>query len=105
MSSSVQQAVVDVFIALRHPGSGELLFGLRLPHLFAGGQYNLISGKAEPGDPAVDALIREAREEAGITLDPADLHPLGAVHTAGSGGLPRIGLVYSAVYDAGRHGQ
>lgn len=99
----IQTAAVDVFLALRHPGTGHVLFGLRAAHLYAGGDYNLVSGKAEPGESAVRALIREAAEEAGITLRPADVCPLGAVHTVGSD-RPRIGLVFTATHDEHRHG-
>ncbi len=101
---AVQTAVVDVFLALQHPDTGQILFGLRAAHLYAGGQYNLISGKAEPGESAVEGLLREAREEAGVRLQACDVRPLGAVHTVGGAGQPRIGLVFTAVHDAARHG-
>lgn len=102
MGSEVQIATVDVFLVLRD-ASGRILFGRRARHLYAGDMFNLISGKAEPGEDATTAMIREAQEEAGVRLDADDLRSIGAVHTnAGSG--PRVGFVFTADHDAVRHG-
>jgi len=51
----------------------------------------------------VTAMIREAREEAGIRLTATDLQPLGAVHTIG-GDRPRVGFAFAADHDEDRHG-
>lgn len=98
-----QTAAVDVFLILRDTG-GRILFGLRAEHLFAGGQWNVVAGKADAGEDAVTAVLREAREEAGVLLQAADVTPLGVVHTAGSRNHPRVGFVFTAVHDEARHG-
>ncbi len=97
-----QTAAVDVCIILSYD-QGRDLFGLRAPQLYAGGEYNLVSGKAEPGEDAVAAMMREAHEEVGVRLTREDLHPFGVVHTAGSDG-PRVGFVFGATYRPERHG-
>ncbi|MDQ4007441.1 MAG: NUDIX domain-containing protein [Actinomycetota bacterium] len=38
------------------------------------------AGHVERGESCTAAVVREAREELGITVDPRDLRPLGAVH-------------------------
>lgn len=97
-----QTAAVDVFLILLD-GQGRVLFGLRAPHLYAGGEYNLISGKVEPGEDVVSAVIREAREEAGVCLARDDVRALGVVHTA-CGQAPRVGFVFTSAYEPHRHG-
>lgn len=44
------------------------------------------AGHVEAGESVLDAAVREAREELGVEIDPADLEPLTAMHrTAGNG--------------------
>ncbi|MEV0453798.1 NUDIX domain-containing protein [Catellatospora methionotrophica] len=97
-----QLAVVDVMLVLRDR-AGRVLFARRAAHLYAGGQYNLVSGKAEPGEDVYTAMAREAHEEVGVLLPVSDLRPLGVVHTAGSH-RPRTGFVFLAEHDPDRHG-
>jgi 8-oxo-dGTP diphosphatase len=40
----------------------------------------------EPGESAVATAVREAHEELGVTVDPADLEPLTAMHRGLPGG-------------------
>jgi 8-oxo-dGTP pyrophosphatase MutT (NUDIX family) len=44
------------------------------------GDYSLIAGHAEEGESFSQALLREAREEAGIILDPADIQTVHIMH-------------------------
>jgi 8-oxo-dGTP diphosphatase len=44
------------------------------------GCYGLISGHVEDGESATDGMIREAREEAGIELNPAQLKVVHVMH-------------------------
>ena len=44
------------------------------------GHYSLISGHLDGGESVVTAMIREAREEAGITIDPQNLIPTTVLH-------------------------
>lgn len=44
------------------------------------GSYSVVAGHLDGGEEVVAAAIREAREEAGIALDPADLTIVGVMH-------------------------
>jgi 8-oxo-dGTP diphosphatase len=101
--ATAQIAHVDVFLVLRDR-AGRLLLGLRAPHLFAGGQWNLVSGKADDDEDALSAVIREAAEEAGVTLRRSDLTPAAAVHFRNRDGAIRCGFAFHAVHDPDAHG-
>ena len=53
--------------------SGELL----LCHSTGNRFWDIPKGLADEGESSVAAAVREAREECGIAIDPARLHPLG----------------------------
>lgn len=42
--------------------------------------YGLVAGKVEKNESAVDGAIREAKEEAGVDIKPADLKPVLTAH-------------------------
>lgn len=44
------------------------------------GKYSLISGHLDGGETCMDAMIREAKEEGGITISKKDLIPLTVIH-------------------------
>lgn len=48
------------------------------------GMYAAIAGKVEEGESPLDAVLREATEEAAIRLDAGDVHFLATVHHAAS---------------------
>ena len=70
------------------PAGPEILYLRRSPDLkFMGGYWVFPGGRIDPGDhlrdggsdelaPARQAAAREAHEEAGVTVDPAALHPI-----------------------------
>ena len=47
---------------------------------WADGQYSLVAGHADGGESMTAAIIREAREEAGVELKPEDLHMVHVMH-------------------------
>lgn len=44
------------------------------------GKYSLIAGHLDGGESVLDAAIREAREEAGVTLDRESMRVVGVMH-------------------------
>ena len=57
----------------------ECLFLRRFNTGYKDGEYGLVSGHVETGEDLNTAMIREAREEAGITLSPDDLEVVGII--------------------------
>ncbi|NYV73922.1 NUDIX domain-containing protein [Streptomyces sp. UH6] len=76
---------------------GRVLLGLRHPDsAYAGNSWHYLAGKCEQ-ESAVTCLVREAREEAGLVIDPADVELLHVVHVVDTpGGLPLMQLVFRA---------
>lgn len=89
-----QRCTVDVLLLLVR--EGQVLLGLRQGTGFADGMWNLPSGKAEDGENAVAAVIREAREEVGIDLTARDVRFTAAVHCRNSDTDMRMGLFFHA---------
>lgn len=58
------------------------------------GRWHLPSGKLDAGESVLDAAAREAFEEIGVVIDPADLRHVHTVHANGSGVEPRLGLYF-----------
>lgn len=78
----------------------EILLGLRHPDsVFAGNQHLFLTGHCEQ-ESAVACLIREAREareEAGLVIEPEDVELAHAVHILDAPGTqPRLQLVFRA---------
>jgi 8-oxo-dGTP diphosphatase len=84
------RVVVDVNLLLR---DGEkLLLGRRAGTGFAGGRYSVPAGHLELGETVVDSLVREAREELGITIAPSDVAFVQVMHNAF--GLGRLAFFF-----------
>ena len=64
----------------------KMLFGLRQNTGYEDGKFHLIAGHSDGGETISKAMIREAKEETGITIKPKDLkfahimHRLGDTH-------------------------
>lgn len=75
----------QVLLGLRHPGSA-----------YAGDTWHVLAGHCE-AESATACLVREAYEEAGLVIDPADTELVHTVHMVDRpGGRPRIGLFFRA---------
>lgn len=61
---------------------------------YGGGLWHLPSGKLDAGEPVTAAAAREAEEEVGVLVDPADLRCVHTIHVNGSGPEPRLGLFF-----------
>lgn len=57
-------------------GSNQVLLGRKKKGLGLG-KYVAPGGKLEPGEAVLDAMVREVREEVGLTVHGPDLVPLG----------------------------
>jgi 8-oxo-dGTP diphosphatase len=69
--------------AIVRDGAGRLLL-IKRGHDPEAGKWSLPGGRVEPGETDAQALVREMREETGLTVLPGLL--LGAVERAGPGG-------------------
>ncbi|MET8506591.1 NUDIX domain-containing protein [Streptomyces sp. NPDC004787] len=87
--------VVAAHLVLEH--EGKVLLGLRHPDsAFAGGLWHVLAGHCED-ESATACLVREAREEAGLAIDAADLELVHTVHAVdGPGQPPRLQLFFRA---------
>lgn len=76
---------------------GRLLLGLRHPDsAFAPLEHHFLAGHCER-ESAVACLVREAMEEAGLLIDPADVDLAHAVHVVDAPATsPRLQLVFRA---------
>ncbi|MEU4240404.1 NUDIX domain-containing protein [Actinoplanes sp. NPDC026619] len=93
---------VDLHLLLTR--GDQVLMALRANTGYADGQWNLPSGKLEPGEDALTGMIREAREEIGLRLHPSELRLASTVHQRNPSGSTRIGLVFAAPHDPAGHG-
>ncbi|MCX4633111.1 NUDIX domain-containing protein [Streptomyces sp. NBC_01443] len=87
---------IGVHLHLEDP-DGRVLLGLRHPDvIYAGNTWHFLAGKCEQ-ESAVTCLVREAREEAGLVIDPADVKLVHVVHVVDTpGGQPLMHMVFQA---------
>jgi 8-oxo-dGTP diphosphatase len=90
--AAVYASVVDVLLLLVR--DGHVLLALREGTGYADGMWNVPSGKLEAGEDLVSALIREAREEVGVEIRPAEPRMVAAVHHRNPDGLGRVGFFF-----------
>ncbi|MEU6573533.1 NUDIX domain-containing protein [Streptomyces sp. NPDC046805] len=88
--------IVGVHLCLQDE-HGRILLGLRHPDSkFAANEWHFLAGHCER-EAAIRCLIREAKEEAGLIIDPGSVELVHVVHLVDSpGARPRIGLVFRA---------
>ncbi|WP_282697522.1 NUDIX domain-containing protein [Streptomyces sp. CC208A] len=87
--------VVGVHLYLER--DGRVLLGLRHPDsAYAGGSWHVLAGHCE-AEAATVCLVREAYEEAGLVIDPADVELVHTVHMRDRpADPPRIQLYFRA---------
>lgn len=98
---------VDVHLVLRRDGESgpEILLSRRAGPVYATGLYHCPSGHLDPGEDMVEAVIREAREETGVLIDPGDVTAAVTVHhrpPVGAGS--RIGVFFEVRRWSGQPG-
>ncbi|WP_369203268.1 phosphotransferase [Streptomyces sp. PU-14G] len=88
---------VDVHLILRRGDTAcpEILLSRRAGPVYASGLWHLPSGHLDgPHEDVVTALVREAREETGIDIGPADVRAAVTVHHRSPGGAARTGFFF-----------
>ncbi|WP_234374008.1 phosphotransferase [Streptomyces scabiei] len=83
-------------IAVRDGEVGpEVLLSRRAGDVYAPGCWHLVSGHLDgPWEDVVTALVREAREESGVVIDPADVRAAVTVHHRAPAGGARVGVFF-----------
>ena len=68
-----EDAVIEVVAALvMHEDARRFLLCRRPFHKARGGMWEFLGGKVEPGETKAQALVRECREEIGVTVEPLE---------------------------------
>ncbi|MGQ4616940.1 NUDIX domain-containing protein [Nocardia sp. R7R-8] len=88
----VARHLVDVHVLLLR--DAEVLLSRRRSGDEFDGLWHLPAGKLEPGESVLAATVREAFEEVGVVIDPADLRHVHSAHVVESGREARIGLFF-----------
>lgn len=60
--------------------NGRILLARRANTGFQDGKYSMVSGHLEGGETVSEAMVREAKEEAGLSLDPKGLRIVHISH-------------------------
>lgn len=75
-----ERFVVPVAVHLFLVRGGEVLLLRRANTGYEDGKYSVIAGHLDGGETVVAAAVREAAEEAGVVLDPAEVRVVGVMH-------------------------
>jgi 8-oxo-dGTP diphosphatase len=86
--------VVDVMLILER--DGHVLLAERQGTGYADGALNLPSGKLDPDEDVITAVIREAKEEIDISLDRDAIRVVHVMHHRNPEGETRVGWFFTA---------
>lgn len=78
MKYATAQPYIASYLIIRK--DGRIPFVLRANTSWMNGYYGLASGKVEDGESFAQAVIREAKEEIGITIQPENLRQILTCH-------------------------
>ncbi len=98
--------VAAAYVVLCRPGDHhhEVLLQLRRGTGYLDGHWATLAGHVDPGESVHEAAVREAAEEAGVSIKPDDLVPLTTIHRFERGGPAveqRVDVFFSATRWAG----
>lgn len=88
------RSIVDVYV-LMWRSDGMILLLERANTGYADGQLCPPSGHLDTGESVLEAAIREADEETGVTIDPGDLAFSHVVHHRNPEGQGRVGFFFT----------
>ncbi|MEV0357278.1 NUDIX domain-containing protein [Nocardia sp. NPDC050697] len=88
----ITRHLVDVHVLLTR--RDEILLSLRRSGDEFDARWHLPAGKLEAGEPAALGAVREAREEVGVEIAPADLRLVHTAHVVSPSRDARLGLFF-----------
>lgn len=72
--------LLAVYLVLRRPKDGQVLLLRRAYTGYMDGKLSMPSGHADGKESAEAAMVREAKEEVGVTVKPSDLRLVHTMH-------------------------
>jgi len=87
--------VPAVYIVLLRNNGTEILMSRRFNTGYEDGKYGLVAGHVDEGEMPSTAMLREAREEAGITLESDHIEHVHTMYREGSQDM-RMDMFFSA---------
>jgi 8-oxo-dGTP diphosphatase len=93
------RSIIDVHVILER--GHEILLLERQGTGYCDGMLHLPSGHLDEGETLTHGAAREAREEVGVQIDPADLRLVTVVHHRQHAGFARVGMFFATSRWAG----
>ena len=87
------RSIIDVHVILER--DGEILLLERQGTGYCDGMMHLPSGHLDEGEPITEGAAREAQEEVGVQINPADLRLATVVHHRQRPDLARVGMFFA----------